>query len=674
MSERLRHWLSGRGGPPAVGRSIGGPVGDEHRVRITVLFTCVCLGFAVIVYRLVCLQYWWSESYREIALEQHRSKVRIEAQRGSISDRHGRVLATTKRVFAVYAMPGQVEDAAAAAMALAPYLQRSPRALFKQLTSKSGFVYLTRDLPETLGPHVRALGLAGIDLEPATRRYYPNGKLASTLLGFAGVDNEGLEGLEYRYDEFLRGRHGLRLTTRDVYGRQMPALTRIHQHPEPGAAVRLTIDRVVQYHTEQVLRRVFREQGAKSAAAVVLVPRTGAVLAMVSLPDFDPNAYAQAEKGTRRNRAVTDVFEPGSVFKVVPATAALEAGVVGMTTPVYCEDGWYRYYNHVIHDTRPLGTVPFAQVLVQSSNIGIVKVTNLLSPEALHDRITAFGFGRRTGIELAGESPGLYREPRRWSKLSMGALPIGQEIGVTAIQLAAAYGALANDGVRMRPHVVDEIRRADGTLIRRTVPEPIGRACAAGTAQAMRRLLARVVAEGTGKRAAIPGYSVAGKTGTAQKTDPATGRYSKTDYVVLFTGMVPAEHPRFVLVIVVDSPRLEKWGGKVAAPAFAEIARELVQYLEIPPDLPLTPDDANPVVLAKHPAEETTLPPETYLAAGLMPDLRGRTMRDVLALFAPYDVHVRLAGSGLVVKQTPRAGEPLRPNMTCTVVCATASA
>lgn len=665
LSARARHAPV----PPA-----GTEVTPHHRVRFAVLFGIACLGFGAIVFRLICLQVWWSKAYAEIAHEQHNSKLKIEARRGTIYDRRGQVLATTMRGHALFANPPEVDDPAAAALALAPYAQQSARWIYGKLTANTNFVYLRRRLPEGFAEPVTALGLAGIGLEEKERRYYPNDRLAATLLGFAGVDNQGLDGIEYHYDGRLRGVAGSRITTRDVYGRSLPALTHLHTAPQPGAELHLTIDQVVQYHTTQVLNRVRREQRAQSATAVVLEPRTGAILAMVSLPDFNPNEYGAARKGHRRNRAVTDTFEPGSVFKIVPAVATLDAGLVQAQTPVYCEDGWYRYYGHVIHDTSPLGSVTFAQVLAQSSNIGIVKVANLLTPEALHRQITLFGFGRRTGIGLPGEASGLYRPPAQWSKLSMGALPIGQEIGVTALQLAVAYGALANDGVRMRPYTVAEVRDHRGKLLERTEPQEVARVCAPETARTMRRLLAGVVAGGTGHRAAVPGYSVAGKTGTAQKTDPRTGRYSKEDYIAVFVGMVPATRPAFVLVVVLDSPRGQIWGGKVAAPAFRDIAIDLVQYLEIPPDLPLADDEGPPVVLAAHPAEEPLLPPETYLGAGQMPDLTGRTMREVLALLAPYPVRVALQGSGLVTRQNPPAGDPLLPDMTCVVVCAPASA
>ncbi len=651
-----------------------GEVLRHHRTRFLVLFTLACVGFSLIAYRLVCLQVWWADEYREIAQEQHRSKLRIEARRGTIYDRRGRVLATTKRVRSIYANPAAVEDPVNAALALDSYVQRSPRRVHQLLTGSGPFVYLRRHLPVAVGDTIAALRLAGIGVQDEQRRYYPNGRLASTLLGFAGVDNQGLDGLEFHYDDRLRGVPGWRVLTRDVYGRALPALNRVLVEPQPGADLTLTIDQVVQYQTAEVLYRLRRWQQAQSVTAVVLEPATGAILAMVSLPDFDPNEYRAARPGQRRNRAVTDSFEPGSVFKIVPAVAALDAGIVHASTPVFCEDGWYRYYGHIIHDTRPMGMVPFAEVLSRSSNIGIVKVANQLPPETLHHQITLFGFGRRTGIHLPGETPGLYRTPDQWSKLSMGALPIGQEIGVTALQLAVAYGAIANDGVRMRPYVVAEVRGADGRVLERTEPEVVARVCSPSTARAMRRLLAGVVREGSGQAAALSGHTVAGKTGTAQKMDPRTRRYSDEDYVAVFTGMVPATRPRFVLVVVVDSPRREIYGGKVAAPAFREIATELVQYLEVPPDMPLVQDDDAPIVIAAHPRDQAPLPPESYLRAGLMPDLTGHTMREVLGLLAPYPVRVQLRGTGLVVRQDPPAGEPLRQNMTCAVVCAPTSA
>ena len=650
-----------------------GALAPQHRTRIAVLFGVVCLGFCVVGYRLVCLQVWWAPTYREIALEQHNTKQRIPAARGIISDRAGRLLATTERARSVFANPPAIEDPAVAAVALAPILQRSPRKLFRMLTAEANFVYLQRQVPEPVATAVEQLQLRGIGLEHEDRRYYPNAKLASTLVGFAGVDNQGLAGVEFAYNELLQGNPGWRYMTRDVYGRSLPALTHVHTAPKPGADITLTIDQVVQYHAEEIMRRVMRRQRAKSVTAVVMDPRTGAVLALVSLPDFDPNKYSGTKPSHQRNRTVTDMFEPGSVFKVIPAVAALERGLVQPSTRVYCEEGWYRYYGHVIHDSHPLGVVTFAEVLAESSNIGMVKVANQLAPEELYAYIRAFGFGQRTGIGLAGESPGLLRPPERWSALSMGALPIGQEIGVTALQLAVAYGVIANDGIRMRPYVVQEIRGADGRVLHRSEPEVVQRVCSTDTARAMRHLLAGAVEHGTGEQAAVRGYHVAGKTGTAQKVDPRTGRYSRDDVVAVFAGMVPVERPRFVAVIAVDSPKADDWGGTVAAPAFAELAAEVLQILEVPPTAPVEPEADSAVILAAHPAESTALPPEAYLAAGLMPDLTGRTMREVLTLLEPYPVTVRLKGSGLVYRQTPSPGEPLRANMTCTVRCSPTS-
>lgn len=642
----------------------------HHRTRVAALFGCLCVGFVVVGYRLFCLQVWWAPRYQEIALEQHKSKQRINAPRGAITDRQGRLLAATERARSIFANPPAIEDPATTARTLAPLLQRSPRDLFETLTSDSTFVYLQRKAPEAVAAAVERLDLPGVGLEYEDRRSYPNGRLASTLIGFAGVDNQGLAGIEFRYNDYLQGEPGWRYTTRDVYGRSLPALTRVQVVPKPGADMTLTLDQVIQYHAEQVLRRVMAEERAKSATAVVMEPQTGAILALVSLPDFDLNNFGEAKPSQQRNRTVTDIFEPGSVFKVVAATAALEAGVVQPSTRVYCEEGRFRYYGHVIHDSHKLGVVTFADVIADSSNIGMVKVANQLTPETMYAYIKAFGFGQRTDVALAGESPGLLRPPDQWSKLSMGALPMGQEIGVTALQLAVAYSAIANDGVRMRPYVVREVRTHDGTVLERTEPTPVFRVCSPGTARAMRRLLAGVVDHGTGQKARVPGYDVAGKTGTAQKIDPETGGYSHDEYVMVFAGMVPVERPRFVAVVVVDSPQEGRWGGTVAAPAFAQIAEETVQQLEIPPTRPEEPSDDPALVLAAHPAERTALPPEEYLVAGLMPDLQGRTMREVLALLAPYPVQVKISGSGLVETQSPDPGTPLQPDMTCRVQCA----
>jgi cell division protein FtsI (penicillin-binding protein 3) len=434
----------------------------------------------------------------------------------------------------------------------------------------------------------------------------------------------------------------------------------------------LTLDSTIQYIAEREIDAAYRRTGSKAAMAVVLEPKTGDVLAVAIRPTFNPNTFTDAPKDALRNRAITDPFEPGSTFKIIMAAAALEEGVVKPDDRIYGENGSITIARTTIKDWKKQGWMTFTEVLQQSSNVGSIKVGMAMGKETYHRYMTAFGFGALTNVGLTGESRGLLRPPSRWSALSLPTMSIGQEISVTALQMAASFGAIANGGVMMQPRLVRATFDADGREIKREEPKALRRVISESTARTLMRLMVQIVDQGTGHAAAIPGYEVGGKTGTAQKMDPATKRYSHAPGVLSFVGVAPADDPKFVMLVMLDEPKNEKWGSEAAAPIFSAIGREILRYLEVPPR------DTQPVQIVTaqaHPAPLHVTPAPAAIEAGApvalvsdttsaegeprMPDLRGKPLRQALATLASLRVEVELRGQGVVTAQSPDAGATL---------------
>jgi cell division protein FtsI (penicillin-binding protein 3) len=471
----------------------------------------------------------------------------------------------------------------------------------------------------------------------------------------------GLEGIERVMNDALSGTPGKAVVGRDALGREV-VTEAVIQRPAPGQGVMLTLDRTIQYLAEREIDAAYRRTQAKAAMAVVMDPRTGDVLAMAIRPTFNPNTFLDVPSREHwRNRAVTDPFEPGSTFKIILAAAALEEGVVHPEDRIWAENGSITIARTTIHDWKKYGWLTFGEVLQNSSNVGSIKVGLSLGRDRYYRYMTAFGFGAPTGIGLAGESRGQLREPSRWSALSLPTMSIGQEISVTALQMVAAFGAIANDGVLMQPRLVRALFDADGRQTRRFEPRSIRQVITPETARTLTRLMTQVVAGGTGHNAAIAGYEVAGKTGTAQKLDPATRRYSRNPGVLSFVGFAPADEPRLVMLVMLDEPKNEKWGSEAAAPIFSAIGTEVLRYLDV------APRDVAPLSIVTGPAEGTagrvrlaSAAAAESIDARIMPDLRGQTLRQALALLAPLGVAVKVAGRGRrVVEQAPPPGETL---------------
>lgn len=549
--------------------------------RIRLLLGVFVLVFAATLARAVWLQGVQASTLERMAVRQQEATTELPAARGTIYDRTGEPLAIGEQATTVYADPRRVKNPRRVALAAAEALGLDAEKLYPLLADRSRhFVYVKRKADPAKAAELEQQRPAGLGFYAEELRSYPQRAVASHVLGYAGVDNEGLEGLERSLDRSLRGTPGSQTTVMDPAGRVIDVVaTRPEQ---PGADVFLTLDRRIQANAESVLRETVKRWGAKGGNAIVLDPRTGAVLAMAVSPSFDANAFGSASAERRRNRAVTDVYEPGSTFKVVTVAAALSEKIVTPTTPFTLQSS-IRVADRIIHEhePRPTRRMTVAQILSQSSNVGTITLAQMLARTRVEQWIERFGFGKQTGIDAPGESAGLL--PSYWSGSTIGNVPIGQGIGVTPIQMAAAYGAIANGGVLRKPHLVDRVgtkwvRHGKG---RRVISKTV-------SAQMMAMLRDVVSAEGgTGAAAAVPGYTVAGKTGTAAK--PVPGGYSTSKYVASFVGVVPAKDPRLVVLVSIDEPRGAIWGGVVAAPAFAEIARSSLVELEVAPDAAPTP-------------------------------------------------------------------------------------
>ncbi len=557
------------------------------RVRRYVAVIAFMAGFAVVLFQLVNLHVLQAAKLSLKADRQHRKVVHVEGARGTIVDRNGKVLAMNVEVPSVFGMPTLLDDPAKLARDLATVLHVRPGDIKKKLQSDRRFVWIARKLDPEQGRKVHSLRQQGLGVIMERRRYYPKGPMLSHVLGFAGIDNQGLEGLELRYESYLRGKKQMVVLQRDGLGRAVFPTRPEPQLPVTGHSTTLTIDEVIQYIAEKELEDAVTKTGAKRGVLIIMEPRTGAVLAMALTPRFDPNAVRGLTPHRWRNRALTDVYEPGSTMKVFLAAAALEEGTATLETMVYGENGRMTVANTIIHDHDESGWMTFAQVIQRSSNIGAVKVAMSVGEERLYRYLRAFGFGDRTEIDLPGESAGLVKAPPRWGKRTLASMAIGQEIAVTPIQLVTAAAAIANGGWLMKPFLVSEIREASGKIVFQATPQIRRRPVSPETIQTLGHILEGVVAHGTGTRASVLGYRVAGKTGTAQKIDPETRSYSATRFVASFVGYVPADDPRLTILVVIDEPRTESWGGAVAAPVFRRVAERVLRYLGVPVQGPI---------------------------------------------------------------------------------------
>jgi len=488
----------------------------------------------------------------------------------------------------VAAYPRIISDPDRTAGVLAKALDLNKRAVKRKLISKRSFVWLKRQVTPKETKAVSALEITGVDFIPAYGRFYPNRGLAASVLGFSGTEGRGLEGLEYRYENYLQGPTRKVTVLKDALGRGFNEEKEDHDS-EGGNNLVLTIDRNIQYIAENALQEAVTRFSARSGMVIVMAPKSGAILALAQSPNFNPNAFGSYDKELWRNRAITDPFEPGSTMKIFSAAAAIESGICTPNTIFFCENGSFKVGKHTVHDTHPYDWLSLQQIVKYSSNIGAVKVGQSIGQEFLYTVLRNFGFGQKTGIDCPGETSGSLASWKRWSSIDAGAIAFGQGMAVSAVQLAAAVSAIANDGMLMQPYVVQAITDTNGRLIKNTTPQKIRQVVSPETARTVRKILRTVTTSGgTGVQAALEGYTVCGKTGTAQKVD-RNGAYAKGKYVASFVGFVPARAPKLTILVAIDEPEKQHYGGIVTAPVFRTIAEESLNYLNIPSQKPETP-------------------------------------------------------------------------------------
>jgi cell division protein FtsI (penicillin-binding protein 3) len=564
----------------------------DKRGRILIVLLVMGAGFAAVGLRLVHLQIIERAELARRAERQQERLVKLEPKRGTIIDRLGRELAVSLDVESVYGVPTEVDNPRSVARALGRILRENPAELEKRLASDRRFVWLSRKVDPAKAAQVRGLDPRAIGLQTESRRFYPKKTLAGSVLGFTNIDNKGIEGVELWYDAMLRGVDGLVLAEKDARGRTVFPGGHGFQfrQPQPGKDITLTLDEVIQHIAEKELDKGLAEAKARGGVCIVMNPHTGEVLALSVRSTlrgrgaFNPNEPKQYQPEEWRNRAVTDAFEPGSIFKVVTAAAALEEKVIHPQERIDCSAGSIQVADRIIKDAHKNGVLTFTDVIAESSNVGTIKVAQRIGKARFAKYIDAFGFGKKTGIDLPGEIPGLTRDHRLWSGVSLASMSIGQEIGVTPIQIAAAFSAVANGGTLMKPYLVSEIGDSKDTERVTFGPVIASRAISEETSRKLRQILQKAVESGTGQKAKPASYTAAGKTGTAQKIDQRTGQYSKEDYVSSFVGFTPAGAPKLVIVVMIDSPVGVSWGGSVAAPVFRAVAEQSLTYLQVQPD------------------------------------------------------------------------------------------
>lgn len=615
--------------------------------------------FLVIGGRAVQLQVLQGDKLMRLGQRQHLKEWIVLPKRGALFDRSGEPLALSMESQSVYARPRRIHDPDKLSQTLARILNMRAVEVKEKITAAKPFVWVRRQVSSAEAEKIQTLNAEGIGMFYEPNRHYPQGQLAGQVIGFVGRDSEGLEGVELRYNDFIRGETGSSVAERDALGRRVLVGGVAGLHIPPGSDIHLTLDTAIQHMAEKELEASISKYRAKAGVAIVVEPFTGEVLALANYPSFDPNNYSKHSAEQRRNRAVTDSFEPGSTFKTILAAAALEEGVVGKDDLFYCEMGKYSYAGRIIHDTHPHGWLPFSKILQVSSNIGFTKVAEKLKKDRFFAYIHKFGFGQTTGIDVPGEVPGLLRRPEKWAGIDLATHGFGQGISTTPMQLVMAYAAIANGGFLMRPYLMRRAVGPKGEMVSENQPQVVRRVISEKTATLLASMLRDVTNEGgTGMMANVDGFEVAGKTGTAQKADPVNGGYAAKKRVASFVGFVPANKPRLVALVLIDEPAVNVYGGVVAAPVFRNIAQGALRHLAVAPQqmAPIPAAPRQPESSIRH---FVRIPQTKMVDAGAeaAPDFIGLSFREVLEKAQALNVKVRLQGNGYVVRQSPAAGD-----------------
>lgn len=644
-------------------------------LRIIMIFSVFTLLFIIIILRAFQLQIIERDRLTQLIEKQYLKYVKLPPKRGTIYDRKKRELAVSIEVDSVYARPGKIKNKKEIARKLSPILEVSYQSLKRKLASDRPFVWLKRRISPSQSKKIKNLHLAGIDFIEESKRFYPNRGLASHCLGFAGLDPKGLEGIELGYDSYLKGVPGYLLVERDALGRDIYTQNIKQVNATKGYNLQLTIDKTIQYFVEKALEEGVKKTKAKAGIGIVMVPQTGEILAMAVRPTFNPNNFWDYSPSQWRNRAVTDAFEPGSTFKIFLISSALEEGIFQPQDIFYCENGSYPIGDRVIHDVHKFGWLTLAKIIKYSSNIGACKIAENLGKKTFYRYIRKFGFGSKTDIDLPGETNGLLTLPYKWSRIHLGTISFGHGISSSPIQLITAFSAIANQGILMKPYLVKTIFNDQGEIIKEFHPESRKRITTQRTAKQVSSILKTVVAKGgTGENAFIPGFEIAGKTGTAQKVDPKTKNYSHHKAVSSFMGFLPADNPEFAVLIIIDEPQGIPYGGTVAAPIFKEVASQIIRYLNIPPNQgtmtmvryhPYTDPYPEKGIINHNYLKKILLSEQHVLK--IMPDFSGLSMRNVLKKAEELDLNIEISGSGKATSQHPPPENPIEYNRRCWV-------
>jgi cell division protein FtsI (penicillin-binding protein 3) len=646
------------------------------KFRIATLLVFFLVLFIALGSRAFQLQILSRKDLKSLAEKQHTQTLLLQPDRGIIFDRNGEKMAATIMSDSVCADPSKIDNPGEAAGVLASILRTDRAALQKKLSGTKNFCWVARRIAPEQATHVQELGIEGIFLVKEPKRFYPSGELAGHLIGFVGLDATGLEGLELRYDRYLKGAPEKLLWTRDAKGKRLyPRVERPGATPKEHYNLVLTIDSRIQHLVESQLKKAVKEKGAKGGFAIVMDPRTGEILALANEMGFDPNTFSAVDPALGKNKAITDVFDPGSTFKPFLVASALEEGVVKETDMFNCENGNYAIADRVIHEANRKRH----DILKYSSNIGSVKIGERLGREKFSQYIRKFGFGAKTGIDLPGEVSGLLRPVENWTRVDAATIAFGQGVSVTAIQLITALSAVANQGVLMKPFVVRGLMDRKGKLVQTYNPTVVRRVISPQTAKRLTTILTDVVGmeDGTGKHARIVNVAVAGKTGTSQKFDFARKAYSSERVKTSFMGFFPAENPQVAILVILDEPQRDKWGGVAAAPVFRNIGEQLLTCFrtnirENPAIEEEKPGVDMKVRLASAPvplAVQETLDADD----ARIPDFRGMSIREVLKKSKEKGLDVEIVGSGWATAQRPAAGLPAPENRLCTVTFSTGS-
>ena len=679
-----------------------GERGQAQTKRLLIVAAVALVWMAAVFGRLGYLQLFRHSEYMARAQRQQKRVIEITPKRGAIYDRNMHPLAMSLQVDSTFAIPSELGDNKAQAAKLLSGVLNIPRDLLEgKFESGATFVWIARKLPPEKKEAVEALNLKGIYFQKENQRFYPKRDLAAHVLGFVDLDEKGLGGIEYELDGQIRGRSEKIIVMADARQRWFDGGEAQREH---GANVVLTLDEKVQYIAERELAAAIAKTRAMAGTVVVMNPNTGEILALANWPKFNPNAAADAPVEARMNRGVSALYEPGSTFKLITLAAAFDQGITRPGEVFDCENGAVYVAGHRIRDHKAFGLLSVSDILAQSSDVGAIKIALRLGAPKFYDYIRAFGFGQPTGVDLPGESKGILRRLENWSAISIGSISMGQEVGVTPIQLATAVSAIANGGLLYKPHVIAELRRGDKALpaegpLALTEPKRVIRA---ETAATLRRLMEGVVLDGTGKLAHLDGWTAAGKTGSAQKIDPATGRYSRTQLIASFSGFAPISNPAVTILVSLDSPVGQHEGGQVAAPVFRRIAEQVLPYLDVPRDVPVTPrlieaayrnrdvadraalEDFTPTDfsgLPDQPPAEVSAPnskehknemPSVTSAVDEggdieVPDFSGKTMREVTETCLRMGLEPVLVGTSLATSQIPTARARVRRGAKVTV-------